>query len=380
MLRRPPRSTLDRSSAASDVYKRQPQNPKTPCSLRGGVWTSVGSVIICCLWVVELSYIAAQQDKQMEKKCNFKEFYCAANSSQPIRITSNRTEETSTIAPLCSQKLLSQLKNSRRVSVKNLDSSIKQLKPKVVTSAYFPLQSAAGDLANSQTNRKSSFCQPSQSPTVEETLTEFLSPSPFRNEDPDRREEILNHLVAFTPGKTRKMIFSQFYGSEMMGEESHRVWKIALKHHIVHTFESICLIKRLSPLPLQIIESKKQTITSLTGKKLLIFDLDETLVHCIMSDIEKADHIINVTLSTDKQVSAGVYIRPYAVECLKELKEYYDLIVFTASDPSYANIVIDILDPDKKLFSARLFRKSCIRTDIGLYLSLIHISEPTRPY
>eukprot|EP00826_Nyctotherus_ovalis_P037190 TRINITY_DN3378_c0_g1_i14.p2 TRINITY_DN3378_c0_g1~~TRINITY_DN3378_c0_g1_i14.p2 ORF type:complete len:251 (+),score=69.89 TRINITY_DN3378_c0_g1_i14:891-1643(+) len=87
-----------------------------------------------------------------------------------------------------------------------------------------------------------------------------------------------------------------------------------------------------------------------------------------MSDIEKADHIINVTLSTDKQVSAGVYIRPYAVECLKELKEYYDLIVFTASDPSYANIVIDILDPDKKLFSARLFRKSCIRTDIGLYI------------
>src|SRR5678815_5874645 len=27
MIRRPPRSTLDRSSAASDVYKRQPHNP-----------------------------------------------------------------------------------------------------------------------------------------------------------------------------------------------------------------------------------------------------------------------------------------------------------------------------------------------------------------
>src|SRR5678815_1618148 len=29
MIRRPPRSTLDRSSAASDVYKRQPSNPHT---------------------------------------------------------------------------------------------------------------------------------------------------------------------------------------------------------------------------------------------------------------------------------------------------------------------------------------------------------------
>src|SRR5678816_4959339 len=30
MIRRPPRSTLDRSSAASDVYKRQVPGPETP--------------------------------------------------------------------------------------------------------------------------------------------------------------------------------------------------------------------------------------------------------------------------------------------------------------------------------------------------------------
>lgn len=201
----------------------------------------------------------------MEKKCNFKEFHCAANSSQPVRITSGRTEETATIAPLCSQKLLSQLKNSRRVSVKNLDSSIKELKPKVVTSATFHLHAADSDLGSSQAGRKSSFWQPSHAATAEETLTQFLSPSPFRNEDPHRDEQILDRLITFTPGKTKKMIFSQFYGSEAAGEESHRLWKIARKHHIVHTFESICLIKRFSPVPLQIIEAKKQTITSLTG-------------------------------------------------------------------------------------------------------------------
>ena len=31
MIRRPPRSTLDRSSAASDVYKRQPIGPGLSC-------------------------------------------------------------------------------------------------------------------------------------------------------------------------------------------------------------------------------------------------------------------------------------------------------------------------------------------------------------
>ena len=30
MIRQPPRSTLDRSSAASDVYKRQPQGQSAP--------------------------------------------------------------------------------------------------------------------------------------------------------------------------------------------------------------------------------------------------------------------------------------------------------------------------------------------------------------
>src|SRR5678809_458888 len=36
MIRRPPRSTLDRSSAASDVYKRQPWNPALTCGGSSG--------------------------------------------------------------------------------------------------------------------------------------------------------------------------------------------------------------------------------------------------------------------------------------------------------------------------------------------------------
>ena len=35
MIRRPPKSTLDRSSAASDVYKRQLENVAMPLLIRG---------------------------------------------------------------------------------------------------------------------------------------------------------------------------------------------------------------------------------------------------------------------------------------------------------------------------------------------------------
>ena len=52
--------------------------------------------------------------------------------------------------------------------------------------------------------------------------------------------------------------------------------------------------------------------------KTLIFDLDETLVHCI-DDIatNPYDHKISVTFPTGETIDAGINIRPYAYECLK---------------------------------------------------------------
>jgi len=47
MIRRPPRSTLDRSSAASDVYKRQPLSPEVQClTHRESVAESVKKVLV----------------------------------------------------------------------------------------------------------------------------------------------------------------------------------------------------------------------------------------------------------------------------------------------------------------------------------------------
>lgn len=37
-------------------------------------------------------------------------------------------------------------------------------------------------------------------------------------------------------------------------------------------------------------------------KKTVVFDLDETLAHCVTENIEKADHIINVKLNTGETV------------------------------------------------------------------------------
>jgi CTD small phosphatase-like protein 2 len=51
---------------------------------------------------------------------------------------------------------------------------------------------------------------------------------------------------------------------------------------------------------------------------------------------------------------------------LRELSKYFEIIVFTASHASYANAVLDHIDPDKAYIAHRLFRDNCIHTDEGV--------------
>jgi len=109
-------------------------------------------------------------------------------------------------------------------------------------------------------------------------------------------------------------------------------------------------------------------------KKTIIFDLDETLVHCI-DDIDSTpcDQVISVTFPTGETVQAGINIRPYALECLQKANEHYQVVVFTASHKAYADVVLDILDPHNKLIQYRLYRDHCIRTEEGIYIKDLRI-------
>ena len=97
-------------------------------------------------------------------------------------------------------------------------------------------------------------------------------------------------------------------------------------------------------------------------KKIALFDLDETLVHCT-GDInlkkEKYQHKIDITLPGGKEVSVGINIRPLWKKTLNLIKKYYNIVVFTASHQAYADAVLDFMDPNKKYFKYRLYRNNC---------------------
>lgn len=101
-------------------------------------------------------------------------------------------------------------------------------------------------------------------------------------------------------------------------------------------------------------------------KKLLIFDMDETLIHCV-DDVEKQDSDIVLEIKfpdvdEDETVYAGINIRPYIIDCLKEASKHYQVIVFTASHKVYADAILDFIDPDGALIQHRLYRHNCILT------------------
>ena len=59
-------------------------------------------------------------------------------------------------------------------------------------------------------------------------------------------------------------------------------------------------------------------------KKVLIFDMDETLIHCV-DDIETQDPdvILEIDLPDEETVYAGINIRPYIMECLEEANKFF---------------------------------------------------------
>ena len=105
--------------------------------------------------------------------------------------------------------------------------------------------------------------------------------------------------------------------------------------------------------------------------------MDETLIHCVDDiEAERPQHVIEINFEDeDEPVQAGINIRPFAYECLKAARRHFQVVVFTASHQTYADAVLDFLDPDRELIDARLYRDSCHQTAQGVYIKDLRIFD-----
>jgi Dullard-like phosphatase family protein len=98
---------------------------------------------------------------------------------------------------------------------------------------------------------------------------------------------------------------------------------------------------------------RKSSMKKLT----LVLDLDHTLVFWSPSVPSKYDSYVK---SFENEVEKCYYVsfRPYLIEFLDGLKNYYELILFTAGSKDYGKAILKTFDPENKYFDYYLFRDS----------------------
>eukprot|EP00004_Rigifila_ramosa_P015057 TRINITY_DN3476_c0_g1_i1.p2 TRINITY_DN3476_c0_g1~~TRINITY_DN3476_c0_g1_i1.p2 ORF type:complete len:406 (-),score=83.09 TRINITY_DN3476_c0_g1_i1:201-1325(-) len=110
---------------------------------------------------------------------------------------------------------------------------------------------------------------------------------------------------------------------------------------------------QVPPLPAKTRKDRKIT---------LVLDLDETLVHCSTTPLQPHDLRFPVMFHGNEY---QVYVRkrPYCEEFLRQVAQWFEVVVFTASQRVYADRLLDILDPEGNCISHRAFRDSCVQLD-----------------
>jgi len=98
----------------------------------------------------------------------------------------------------------------------------------------------------------------------------------------------------------------------------------------------------------------------------LVLDLDETLVHSTLEHCADADFTFPVHFNF-REHTIYVRCRPYLKEFLDRVASMFETIIFTASQSIYAEQLLNVLDPKRKLFRHRVYRESCVYVE-GNYL------------
>lgn len=111
----------------------------------------------------------------------------------------------------------------------------------------------------------------------------------------------------------------------------------------------------------------------LKGRKCLVLDLDETLVHSSFKILNQADFTIPVEIEGQFH---NVYVikRPGVDQFMKRVGELYEVVVFTASVSKYGDPLLDQLDIHHVVHH-RLFRESCYNHQ-GNYVKVSPLLDP----
>ena len=141
-----------------------------------------------------------------------------------------------------------------------------------------------------------------------------------------------------------------------LAEEAYQY--IVKNHMMLQVIKVQSVIDRPAPITIQ---------RKYPNRKLLILDLDETLIHCSVNLREHQLFDNQIVVKTDEGllVPALLNIRPHVDQFLQKMSENFEVVLFTASAKYYASKMLRYIDPSKSYFSHVFYRDSCCKTTNG---------------
>lgn len=89
-------------------------------------------------------------------------------------------------------------------------------------------------------------------------------------------------------------------------------------------------------------------------------------MHSTLEPCGDADFTFPVNFNLQEH-TVYVRCRPYLRDFMEAVARHFEIIIFTASQSIYAEQLLNVLDPKRKVFRHRVFRESCVFVD-GNYL------------
>ena len=168
---------------------------------------------------------------------------------------------------------------------------------------------------------------------------QYYSAVNIKNSDIKIFGDILNQMINMMEMKTLNQFVSIFLDNIIYCElEDNR--SRALKMNINSIYSTNSYVPFLPNI------DKKYKYT-------LVLDMDETLIHFFFTK--------NIGM---------FFIRPYCFEFLNQLRQYYEIITFTAGTKEYADYILNLLDPNNELIKYRLYRQHVTILGCSVYKDL----------